>query len=994
MKQIFKSMMLLAAAAMAFSACNKEVDTQEPGKTGGMKKIQFSAFVNDAETKATLTTEDEKTFTAAWENGDEMAIEALSLDADYDETGTATWNGSFFDTNLPANETRGEWTYDGFYPAKTDIPFGSARVQNGSNYASVYDIMKGDVTYSDAWLGRDDNEERMVIPMNRLTSIVYFHLTSSLDEALTSATLTVEGGDIAAETVSINNGALEAGAGESNSITITFAEGTAPNAQDFRLWFNILPVQATSLTLEVTTASGKTATLSNTKGKTYAAGKLNKIVKSGLVWNNETHKYIKVTSSTDLADGAYLIVYENEDASVAFNGGLTNLDASNNGLTVEINNDEILSSETIDAARFAIEKNGDVYFIQTASGKYIGKATNANGMDIESNGLANTITITDGDALIMGTGGAFLRYNKNSDQQRFRYYKDNSSGDHTQQPIALYKYNGTFVIKKSADLSFDTTEFEITVGDSFQAPTLNNPHELTVRYESDNDQVASVDATTGVVSLTGNTGTAKITASFTGDEMYNPGSAYYNITVKAAPVVMQTLAELKEFSTTTEQTTKIEFNDVVVTWTNGSKAYLEDETAGMFVFGGVTSALKSGDVLNGLTEVKVKVYNGQNEITGLVENATALADLKTGTASVTATTLTVAQTISEQGLVDYENMRVEINNTTVVVNGTKKYLSDGNGNQIQVYALSGSGASIADLNAGDEISSAVGYPVNYKSGSTSTPELIIVSTDDLVVKKVPVIKVTGIPTENISAEGDEITVNYSLENPVSGVTIDPSANVSWINSFEIGTGTITFTVDANSGEESEERTGKVTVSYTGATSVTFDIIQNGNKQNTKQYFVKVTTAPSDWTTGSYLIVNEEASVALTGSGTTAATVKAPTAIEITNGRIEATDDVKALAIQIVACTESDAETEYLLQAGEKYFYNTSATTNGFSYNTISYAKKYAITLGIDSDNNATITAAGSYLRYNPTNSTGAIFNFYKSTTYNSQKSIQLYKLDN
>lgn len=284
MKKIFKSAMFLAAVATAFTACHKEVDNQELTKKDGMMNIHFSAVVNDAETKATLTTEDEKTFTAAWENGDAMAIEALSLDADYDETGVATWNGSFFDTNLPANETLGEWAYDGFYPAKTDIPFGSARVQNGSNYASDYDIMKGDVTYQNALLGKDPDGGNMVIPMTRLTSIVYFHLTSSLDEALASATLTVEGGDIAAETVSINNGTVEAGSGESNSITITFAEGTAPNAQDFRLWFNILPVQATSLTLTMTTASGKTATLSNTKGKSYVAGKLNKIVKSGLTW--------------------------------------------------------------------------------------------------------------------------------------------------------------------------------------------------------------------------------------------------------------------------------------------------------------------------------------------------------------------------------------------------------------------------------------------------------------------------------------------------------------------------------------------------------------------------------------------------------------------------------------------------------------------------------------------------------------------------------------
>lgn len=979
-------MMLLAAAATAFISCNKEVDTPST-RQGEKVSVKFYAQVNKVETKATLTPdESDKVFTAKWEVGDEMKIVAAGND--YLDEGVASWNGEFFDTDLTGDETRGTWEYLAYFPSDENIEFGANRVQSGDDYISKYDVMSGAATFENALLGKNEQDQPMVIEMDRLTSILYFHLKSDLDAAITSAKLTIEGGNIAAETVKIANGAVEAVTGGSNSITLTFAEGTAPNAKDFHLWFNILPVQATQLSLTVTTAD-KTMTLTNTTGKNYAAGKLNKVVKNSLTWNNKAFKYVRVNSSEDLSDGAYLIVYENADAPVAFNGGLTNLDVANNNIAVEINNEEILSTTTVDAARFGIQKSGDVFYIQSASGKYIGRATNSNGMDIESNGLANTITITSDEALIKGNGGAFLRYNKSSDQQRFRYYK-NTDGVAGQQPIALYKYNGSFVIKQSADLSYSTTEFEITVGDAFTAPTLSNPHSLTVGYESDNLQVATVNATSGEVTLAGGTGTATITASFEGNENYNAGSASYSITVKPAPVVMQTLAALKEFSSTTEQETEINFNDVLVTWTNGTRAYIEDETAGMYVYGGVTSALNTGDVLNGLTKVKIKVYSGQNEITAVT--GTALAELKTSTATVSATTLTVAEAISEQGLVDYENMRVEIKNTTVVVNDGRKYLSDGNGNQIQLFALSGTDASISDLDAGDRVSSAIGYPMNYNS---KYPELVLVSKDDLNVTKAPVVSLTNIPTGSISAEGAEVTVGYSIANPVSGVAVEPSANVTWINSFEVGTNTIKFIVAANSGEESEERTGKVTVAYTGATSVTFDIIQNGNKQDTKQYFVKLTAAPEDWTTGSYLIVNEEASVAITGSGTTAAEVKAPTSVTITNGKIEATDDVKNLAIQIVACSETGAETEYLLQAGTQYFYNTSSTKNGFSLSTIGNAKKYEITLAIESDNSATITSAGSYLRYNPGNSdTAAMFNFYKATTYTGQKPIHLYKLDN
>lgn len=161
----------------------------------------------------------------------------------------------------------------------------------------------------------------------------------------------------------------------------------------------------------------------------------------------------------------------------------------------------------------------------------------------------------------------------------------------------------------------------------------------------------------------------------------------------------------------------------------------------------------------------------------------------------------------------------------------------------------------------------------------------------------------------------------------------------------------------------------------------------------KVYYTKVTSNLEDWTSGTYLIVNEDAGVAITGSGTTAADVKAPTSVTITSDGIEATDAVNAIAISIVSCTEEDAQTELLLKAGDLYFYNTSSTKNGFSLSTIGNAKKYKITISIDEDGNADITAAGSYLRYNPTNESGAIFNFYKATTYTAQQPIQLYKLD-
>lgn len=281
MKKIFKSMMLLAVAAMAFTACNKEADIQETTNVEETTTIRFSATVNDVETKATLTTEDEMTFKAAWETGDKMDV-AISGTP---EGGLvqANWTGSVFEMSIPTQcvGVIGNWTYTAYYPS-TSVPFGNNRTQKGNLYASEYDVMYGYKQVENNACGLDEDSNQLEIPMDRMSSILYFHLSSDLEEALRSATLTVAEGTIAAESVSCVAGDLapESGKTTYNNITITFEEGNAPSANDFCLWYNILPGATKGLTLTVTTVSGKTATISNPNGKTYAAGKLNKVVKS------------------------------------------------------------------------------------------------------------------------------------------------------------------------------------------------------------------------------------------------------------------------------------------------------------------------------------------------------------------------------------------------------------------------------------------------------------------------------------------------------------------------------------------------------------------------------------------------------------------------------------------------------------------------------------------------------------------------------------------
>lgn len=108
------------------------------------------------------------------------------------------------------------------------------------------------------------------------------------------------------------------------------------------------------------------------------------------------------------------------------------------------------------------------------------------------------------------------------------------------------------VNKANAGLSYTTTSFDIMLNDnSFEAPTLNNPNNLTgITYASNNTTVALVDENDGVLAYDETTeGTAKITASFAGNDWYKAGSANYTIniidpTVKGSKYNPYTVAEV------------------------------------------------------------------------------------------------------------------------------------------------------------------------------------------------------------------------------------------------------------------------------------------------------------------------------------------------------------------------------------------------------------------------------------------------------------------
>ena len=148
--------------------------------------------------------------------------------------------------------------------------------------------------------------------------------------------------------------------------------------------------------------------------------------------------YKKVTSTDEITDGNYLIVYEDEE--VAFDGSLETLDAKNNNVKVELDDDFATAKENAAFTINVTDENNEIttYSIKSYSGKFIGGVNaSTNGMAVSDNAVDNTIKIDDNKDAVIISNGAYMRFNANSDQKWFRYFKSTTYTN--QKAIQLYK---------------------------------------------------------------------------------------------------------------------------------------------------------------------------------------------------------------------------------------------------------------------------------------------------------------------------------------------------------------------------------------------------------------------------------------------------------------------------------------------------------------------------------------------------------------------------
>ena len=376
-----------------------------------------------------------------------------------------------------------------------------------------------------------------------------------------------------------------------------------------------------------------------------------------------------------------------------------------------------------------------------------------------------------GDAVVNLT-----EYVGNKVKVAFKYVSGGTSTDTGTWEITNFSAH---VSKADPGLSFATTEFAANVGEDFTAPTLTNPHNLTVTYASSDTEIAEVDETSGAVTIGNKVGTVTITASFAGNDDFNAGSASYTIKV-----------------TDPEATSVTDVINLAFTGVSGtSYTNWSGKT-------GLSGAVYAGNSAGGNNAVQFRSNNNNSGI-------------------VTTTSGGYAKKVT-----------VTWNSNTA------------SGRTLNIYGKNSAYSSASDLYGSETQGTLLGTIVN---GTSTSLEIsgnyafigLRSNKDAMYIDEIqiewsgeaapadPVITLSNIPTTNISADGDVVTINYSIENPVEGVTVQASAGAdTWVNGFDYSdAGAISFVVDPKTTPGT--RTATITVSYTGAEDKTFQITQDG-----------------------------------------------------------------------------------------------------------------------------------------------------------------------
>ena len=531
MKKIISWGMMLAAA-FTLANCAKEIDApvQKPESVG----YPFEIIASTVDTK---TVNDG--MSTKWADGDKINVfHALGESTEYVNDGAFTIsdveNGVFTGTiNVELNPQE-EYDWYLMYPysdkfttpgAKTAgytyIGYSSGLNQTGYNSMAS---LKGSVCplYGVLKYGGI----KPVVTMQHLSSVVAINVTNKNDEPLiiTNASFTATEDIVGSYYIDITGDAVAYKASDANYVKntaiVNVSNGTAlAKGESAILYAAIKPFTAAAgqkLTLSV---NGYSKEIELSKEVTFTAGKI-KTLNFG---------YDKDLSVVDGIALPWVEDFSSKDLSkytITSGGSTTKLYTSGDG--------DILAGGT--SPEILISKSGGSLTATIATGGFSGDLT----LTFKSN-HADYITVSATGVTVKKVTDSEYTINVPEGLSVFDVTLKNSNSSNTRvDDIELAKS------RLVQDIVFDEDVFEFEIGSdqmqSFVGQVVSG-NQTQVTYSSNNTDVAIVDAETGEVELTGESGTAVITATAVQTAEYRSAVATYSIIITnpSATVVEKTV---------------------------------------------------------------------------------------------------------------------------------------------------------------------------------------------------------------------------------------------------------------------------------------------------------------------------------------------------------------------------------------------------------------------------------------------------------------------
>jgi protein-tyrosine phosphatase len=539
MRNIIHTILMLASAAAVLLSCNREKEQEVQDATDCVYRFELA----EGETRATLGEDG-----VFWEVDKDNV--GLYLGAAHGEAEVIQNGGTKYVQFTAAASASGKvYAYYPYQSANTDPASTQVEFPASQQGASVSAMPMAGVPFN-----VQSGDTNGKIHFLNLGAVIDFRVYSAkyAGERVQSITFTVNAGEHPAcgeATIDLtqvsaeDDGSLNVTWSGSNPSSVTLSEfATTAAVKDVaangHMYMVVAPGTYTSGTITVVTnAASYTFPFQN---KTLARNTITRY-NMNLDSSNATRVmnesyYVKVNSADQLVDGGqYLIVYESGKQAFKpiLNGN--NLVASTaNCQQVMISNDRIQSSEDVDACRVVLTKaaNSGYYMQAVAVGGYYFYPSGSNIVAGLTASTACTIEfVSNGVVNITAGNNNYFKYSTYSS-----YFKGSTSN--SSRELALFlRESGSGQIQT---LNFSASTFSCFLNENPVSSILSGTPTLSgaqtdVKYSSSNTSVATVDLTSGAVTVQG-LGETIIAATADATDTYQGGMASYKLTVYPEPV--------------------------------------------------------------------------------------------------------------------------------------------------------------------------------------------------------------------------------------------------------------------------------------------------------------------------------------------------------------------------------------------------------------------------------------------------------------------------